>query len=246
MKLSITAIAIFMGLCTALFAEEIEITNPEGVTLYGDYFSGDSDAPLIILHHQAGWSAGGEYGEIAKHLVANGYNILAFDARGGGTRDGVPNRTLEALGIERLAFCEVLPDILASVDYAAATYPNAKKILWGSSYSSALVLNAATNKKDDITAVLAFSPAQGDFMGECQPNDFANKLTVPTMILRPASEMKSEASQMQFELFKTAGHTMHIAENGVHGSSMLLETRTKHNTDVEWAAVLTFLADVSK
>lgn len=39
---------------------------------------------------------------------------------------------------------------------------------------------------------------------------------------------------------------MHVAENGVHGSSMLVTDRTKHNTDAEWAAVLSFLENVSK
>jgi hypothetical protein len=38
---------------------------------------------------------------------------------------------------------------------------------------------------------------------------------------------------------------MHVAENGVHGSSMLVADRTEHNADIEWTAVLSFLENVS-
>ena len=65
------------------------------------------------------------------------------------------------------------------------------------------------------------------------------------MILRPASGLQSETNTAQFELFKASGHTMHVAENGVHGSSMLVADRTKYNTDMEWTAVLSFLEKVS-
>jgi len=50
-------------------------------------------------------------------LVDNGFNVLAVDARGS-NRDGVPNRTLDALGINRLPFCEVLPDVVSTLKYA--------------------------------------------------------------------------------------------------------------------------------
>ena len=246
MKFFITAIVLYIGLITGLVAEEIEFKGIDGTTIYGDYYAGNDDAPLIMLHHQAGWNARGEYGEISARLVDNGYNVLSVDARGGGNRDGVPNRTLEALGINRLPFCEVLPDVISTLKFANEKYPNSKKILWGSSYSAALVLKVAASEADDVLAVLSFSPAEGEFMGNCQPSDQAGKISVPVMILRPASELKSETNIAQFELFKSSGYTMHVAENGVHGSSMLVTDRTKHNTDAEWSAVLSFLEKVSK
>lgn len=246
MKFFITAIVLYIGLITGLVAEEIEFKGIDGTTIYGDYYAGNDDAPLIMLHHQAGWNARGEYGEISARLVDNGYNVLAVDARGGGNRDGVPNRTLEALGINRLPFCEVLPDVVSTLKFANEKYPNSKKILWGSSYSAALVLKVAASEADDVLAVLSFSPAEGEFMGNCQPSEQAGKISVPVMILRPASELKSDTNIAQFELFKASGYTMHVAENGVHGSSMLVTNRTKHNTDAEWAAVLSFLEKVSK
>lgn len=245
MKFIITICIFYVGLVINLMAEEIEFKSIDGTTIYGDFYAGDDNAPLLLLHHQAGWNARGEYNEITARLVANGYNVLAVDARGGGNRDGVPNRTLEALGISRLPFCEVLPDIIGTLKYADEKFPNNKKILWGSSYSAALVLKAAVSESDNLSAVLSFSPAEGEFMGNCQPSDQAGKIKVPTMILRPASELKSETNIAQFELFEASGYTMHVAENGVHGSSMLVADRTKHNTDAEWEAVLLFLKKVT-
>ncbi|MBT5074302.1 MAG: hypothetical protein HOJ34_08990 [Kordiimonadaceae bacterium] len=244
LKILTVAFAIFITSAAAIFAEEIEIESTNGVILYADHYTAKNDAPLIILHHQAGWSARGEYNEIAQRLTTEGFNVLAVDARGGASRAGDhPNRTLDALNGESLPYCEVLPDVIASLEYAASAYPSNKKILWGSSYSAALVLEVAVSEKNNIQAVLAFSPASGSPMGDCQPNELADKLTVPTMILRPQNEMEIESVSAQFDLFKTEGHTMHVAKNGVHGSSMLVEERTEHSTQAEWSAVLAFIKD---
>lgn len=170
MKFFITTVLIYISFVTGLVAEEIEFIGIDGITIYGDYHLGDSNAPLILLHHQAGLSARGEYGEITARLVDNGFNVLA---------------------------------------------------------------------------VLSSSPAEDEFMGNCQPSEQAVNLTIPTMILRLASGLQSETNTAQFELFKESGHTMHVAENGVHGSSMLVADRTEHNADIEWTAVLSFLENVS-
>lgn len=118
MKFFITTVLIYIGFVSGPVAEEIEFTDIDGITIYCDYHAGDSNAPLILHHHQAGWNARGEYGEITARLVDNGFNVLAVDARGGGNRDGVLNRTLDALGINRLPFCEVLPDVVSTLKYA--------------------------------------------------------------------------------------------------------------------------------
>lgn len=61
------------------------------------------------------------------------------------------------------------------------------------------------------------------------------------LLLRPAGEMKIESVQNQFNLAKQYKHQTYIAENGVHGSSMLVKERVKNNVDENWKIVLSFL-----
>ena len=62
------------------------------------------------------------------------------------------------------------------------------------------------------------------------------------MVLRPDKEMEYESVKSQFALAKENQHTTYISENGVHGSSMLVENRTKYDTSKTWKAVHEFLA----
>ncbi len=73
----------------------------------------------------------------------------------------------------------------------------------------------------------------------CGANQYAGNLAIPTLILRPASEFALDSVKRQFEIFTKAGHATHVAENGVHGSSMLNpERRGRRREDLSPGARL--------
>ncbi len=226
----------------------VNYQSEDGTTIYADYFQQKTNtkAPTIILFHQARGSAQGEYASIIPKLTANNYNVLAVDLRSGGDKFGAPNRTVASLTKKDYSYCQAYPDLVASLKYIKNSNEASPVYVWGSSFSAALVIKLAVEYPEDISAFLAFSPASGKPMGNCSPNDLADKLSVKGLIARPDKEMEYPSAKKQFELFKKHGFQMLISENGVHGSSMLVEERTKHSTKKAWDVVLAFLEKNNK
>ena len=83
-------------------------------------------------------------------------------------------------------------------------------------------------------------------MAACSPNDFIPQLGIPALAMRPRSEMEVESVREQFEMFGQHGIRTHVAEHGVHGSSMLVEERTGSPVDSTWDVVFDFLASVAR
>ena len=114
----------------------------DGLTVTGDlYLTGDDAAPFILLFHQADYSRG-EYRQIAPKLNARGYNCLAVDQRSGrGVNDVVneTNKAAKAAGLQT-NYADAYADLEGALQYVIAQYAPAKLIVWGSSYSSSLVL----------------------------------------------------------------------------------------------------------
>ena len=220
--------------------EEVHFAAADGVTVYADLYQAPEgkSAPLIILYHQARSNARGEYGPIIPRLTALGYNVLAVDQRSGGSLYGYSNRTVDALGAST-DYCSAWPDVVAALDYAIGQGFSGPRIAWGSSYSAALVLRLAHERGGDLAAVLAFSPASGPGMGPCSADNFIDGITVPLLALSPASEMRYR--QQQFARLRANGAQTYVAENGVHGSSMLVPGRTHADTSATWAVVTAFL-----
>jgi alpha-beta hydrolase superfamily lysophospholipase len=208
--------------------EEVTFQAEDGVNLYGDlYASGDRGAPIVLLFHQAGSNARAEYGSIVPRLLESGYNVLAIDQRSGGTRLGGVNRTASALEGASPSYCDAYPDLEAALAFVIANGFEGPRVVWGSSYSAALVIRLAAEHPDDVNAVLAFSPASGDPMGACKPGPFLENLETPILALRPASEMENPRVRAQLEQFQELGHATYVAANGVHGSSMLNPERVQ-------------------
>ena len=61
--------------------KEISFKTIDSVTGYGDLYTIDNKHPTIILWHQGGANAQGEYSNIIPKLLNEGYNILAIDQR---------------------------------------------------------------------------------------------------------------------------------------------------------------------
>ena len=220
----------------------VRFAAADGVTLFGDLYRAEapSDAPLILLFHQGGGDARGEYGPLVGRLLGEGYHALAIDQRRGGTRLGGTNRTVAGLADREFRYCDAYADLEAALRFAGDHGFTGPLVAWGSSYSAALALRLGAEHEDRLTAVLAFSPATGS-MDECAAEPFAARLTLPVLVLRPASEMEIERVRVQLERFRHHGHDTHVADPGVHGSSLLNAARVGASTEEAWVVVLDFL-----
>ncbi len=239
--------------CAAISCSVLALASPaemsfeasDGVTVFGDFYasSDGNSAPTILLFHQAGGDARGEYAGIAARLVETGYNVLAIDQRSGGGRFGGVNRTAATLDNREFAYCDVYPDLDAALTYARTQGLVGDLAVWGSSYSAALVFQLAAKRGEEISAALAFSPASGGPLADCAPDQFIEDLSVPLLALRPQREYEIESVRAQMELFEAAGIQTHVADPGVHGSSMLVADRVEGDTEKTWAVVLAFLEE---
>lgn len=232
---------------TAPAPREVTFTTADGITIFGDLHEpARKDAPMVLLFHQAGANARAEYGAIIPRLRDEGYGVLAIDQRSGGDRLGGTNRTLAGVpaGTE-YGYCDALPDLEAALRWVIDAGYTGPRFAWGSSYSAALVIRLGADHPRDLDGVLAFSPAAGGPMADCDPNSLIDRIQVPVLALRPGNEMEYEGIPEQLAAFRARGHRAYVAPDGVHGSSMLNPARAKGGTEETWKAVLDFLDTIS-
>lgn len=221
--------------------DEMRLPGPRG-ELFVDRYDGPGEAGVIALFHQGGGSARGEYGFLIAGLLDEGYDVMASDLHGGGDRFGFINRTLAATPEPAdFSYCDAAEEMMAVLEAAARWKPEAELVGWGSSYSGALILHAAS--EGHVDRVLAFSPASGEPMVGCDANSVADRLTVPALILRPENEAGIESVASQLDLFRGAGHQTWVASPGVHGSSMLNPFRVRDDVSSTRRRVMEFLRD---
>lgn len=212
----------------------------DGLTVSGRYYRADAPKALILLFHQAN-SSKDEYATIAPKLAELGYSALAVDQRSGGTMFG-PNLTAA-----RMTTPVVYGDALHDLD-AALTWGRTMQlpvIVWGSSYSSALVFQLAAKHPGEITAVLAFSP--GEYIGPGEPVATAAARTkVPVFVAVSGDPSELASARPIFAQVASTNKTFYAPKNGVHGSSTLNDARNPKGAKANWAAVEKFLASVTK
>lgn len=219
--------------------------SADGLQVTADlYFAKDSDTetPLIVLCHQAGWSRG-EYREIAPKLNTLGFNCVAIDQRSGGTINKVANLThMKAVAQSKTAnFVTAEQDIVAAVKWVKAKHEAKTVLLWGSSYSAALVLRIAGENPDLVDGVLAFAPGEY-FTRFDKPKDWiatsAKGITVPVFVTSAKREAKNWAAI--FEAIPGESKTKFLPETaGNHGSRALWSEFS--DSDAYWASVKEFL-----
>ena len=220
--------------------------SKDGLPIAADTYIGETEKnrPLIVLFHQAGWSRG-EYLEIAPKLSKLGFNALAVDLRSGKAVNGVTNQTAKAAqkAGKGTRYVDALPDMESALLYARKLAgKDAKVIAWGSSYSSALVLQLVGEKPELADAVLSFSPGEY-FKKQGKPSDwiqqFAQSITVPVFITSAKSE-KGRWSAI-FKGIKSKNKVSFIPEtNGNHGSRALWDKF--EDSRGYWLAVSRFLS----
>jgi len=223
--------------------KKIEFPSSDGIQITADVYAPlDEFAPFIILFHQAGWSRG-EYMEIAPKLVAMGFNCMAVDLRSGGSINGTENEThkrAKVLGMPT-KYINAYQDIEAAVAYARGRLAKGKLIIWGSSYSAALVLEYA-GQHQDVEGVLSFSPGEY-FTGQGKSNtyitDAAAKIQIPVFITSAKNEVKGWKAIFDVIPSVKKEYFTPLTE-GRHGSRALWSKFD--DSDAYWTAVDAFLA----
>jgi alpha/beta superfamily hydrolase len=217
------------------FTSEIEFASGDGLIITADHYHVGKDKPVIVLCHQANWSRG-EYKEIAVTLNSLGFNCLAIDQRSGNTINGVVNLTKgrAVTAGKPTGFNDAKQDITAAVAWAK-NYYSKDVILWGSSYSSALVLIVA--KEDaNVEKVLSFSP--GEYLSPVNVQTSITGLNKPSFLASAKSEQAQTLTL--FNVITATDKTQFIPTgNGRHGSSALWTTEAD-NAEY-WVAVKAFL-----
>ena len=231
------------GRGTGAKGREVSFDSADNVRLFADVYESSKGkyAPLVLLFHQGGGDVRGEYATHVPKLLAKGYNVMAVDLRTGGDRFGSTNRTVAKLAGKKFGYCEAYPDLEASLAKARELGFKGKTVAWGSSFSAALVFQLAANHGEKLAGILAFSPASGGPMEPCKPDLFASKIKIPVLALRPGREI-NENTSAQLKRFDAMGFDTYIAQNGVHGSSMLDAERVKGDVSAHWKVVYRFLA----
>jgi dienelactone hydrolase len=220
--------------------ERVTLTAADGVHVYGwHYAAADKRKPAILLFHQAG-SNHAEYSTIAPRLVGLGFHCLALDQRSGGAMWTIANLTAAGVGKE-VDYLATLPDLEAALAWPKNEGLPAKSIVWGSSYSAALVFLLAAKHPQEIAAVLAFSP--GEYLD--QPHiveQAAGRVHIPVFVTSAKDEDEISIARTLSQATHGTQFIPKIA--GVHGSSTLRQDRDPKGQAENWEAVEQFLAKV--
>lgn len=222
-------------------AETVATTAADGVTVYGETYYADlpDSAPLLSLFHQAGSNGRGEYGPLTDWFNGLGYRVIAWDQRSGDGYFGADNRTAaEADGPD--GYCDAYPDIEAGVAYAHEAARGAPLIIWGSSYSASLVWRAAAEHPEVVDGVVAMSTATGGKLDQCGALIGLPGVADPGLAVWPQKEEK-QAKALK-SLLSAKDIKVLIVKDGVHGSSTLVDGRTKHDMSAARASVAEWLA----
>lgn len=229
--------------------EKISFPSTDGLEITADLYAPHpgGSTPFIVLFHQAGWSRG-EYVQIAPRLNKMGFNCMAVDQRSGGRVNGVENETAEKAAAAELgtSYIDARPDLVAALQYARKTRAEGQLIAWGSSYSSALVLQIAGEQPELMDALLSFAP--GEYFGKLGKGDTwitesAKNIQAPVFI----TSARQEKGQWQkiYEAIPSKSKASYLPPTaGNHGSRALW--KQFDDSAGYWEAVTAFLEQFSR
>ncbi len=168
-----------------------------------------------------------------------GFNCIAIDQRSGLKARGIENETHKRAKKKGLAtkYPDAIPDLEATILYVKDELKAKKIIIWGSSYSAALVLYMGAQHPDLIDGILSFSPGEYFEIDGKTIVSFVPRIKCPVFITSAKNEHK------QWEDFYaqiTAKKTSFLPkESGFHGSKALWFDKKGHAE--YWKAVKEFL-----
>jgi dienelactone hydrolase len=217
----------------------VKLRAQDGVLISALDYEASRPKAIILLFRQAG-SSKAEYAAIAPRLAADGYSALAIDQRSGGALYG-PNET--AFRLNRPAtYEEAKLDLMAAYDWALSRH--LPILLWGSSYSAALIFEVAAEHAE-VSAILAFSP--GEYLEtEGEVTHAAARVRVPIYVTSSSDADGIQAGHAILSASPARIRTQFVPKFGVHGSSTLIEARKPKGAAENWDHVLAFLAALPK
>ncbi len=239
MKNLISIFIIYLFILHVNAQKKVYFTSSDGVKITADlYMSSNTNAPFILLFHQAGYSRG-EYRSIAPKLNALGFNCMAIDQRSGNEVNGVINEThLEAVKQNKpTKYVDAIPDLEAAYQYVKLGIKPSKIIIWGSSYSAAITFFLASSHYNSIAGILAFSPGEYFKINGKPINYFATKVKAPVFITSAKNEKKQWIGI--YNSLKKKKYSFLPEDNGKHGSKALWSDNGSHTS--YWNAVKEFL-----
>lgn len=246
MKLPYPYILLIFLLSNSLFSQEDSLKGREisffaedGLEITADlYQTNDTDAPWIILYHQANFSRG-SYRTIAPRLNDLGYNCIAIDQRSGHKARKVINKTCKRAIKEdkRIKFIHAIPDMEASLLYVKNELKAKETIVWGSSYSASLVFYLGAKYKEDISAILSFSPGEYLEIESREIKSYAAEIHCPAFISSAKNERKKWDAIYESIPGQKAFYLPEVS--GEHGSKALWPD--KKGNEAYWEAVIGFL-----
>jgi len=225
--------------------DEVRTTTSDGLEIFGDHYrAAQPAATTVLLFHQAGANAQGEYGSSARRLAEEGFEVFAWDVRGGGDRFDAINRTLAASpSAGEQSYCAAYPDLQAALQYAVLEGSGGPIFVVGSSYSAALVVRLAAEHGPQLAGVAAFSPASGR-MEACAVATWLPRLgDTPLWVAWPEAETSRPGVIAQAELLAEHGVEVLVVAEGSHGAMMLDQERSAGDVEATWQRLLAFFAD---
>ena len=234
--------SVVLGASTAAYGQTkptpITLHASDGVSISGLVYPAEHPKAVVLLFHQAG-SSKAEYATIAPRLASAGFTALAIDQRSGGSLFG-PNETAARL-THPATYEQAEPDLVASLAWGVQQH--LPVILWGSSYSAALVFEVAAEHAADVSAVVAFSP--GEYFEDDHPiARAAARLHMPIYVTSAASDAEVQAARAILAASPAAVKTQYVPQFGVHGSSTLIPARDPKGAAENWTHVLAFLNSI--
>ncbi|OYY91584.1 MAG: hypothetical protein B7Y45_02705 [Sphingomonas sp. 28-66-16] len=214
------------------------IKAADRINIVGWVYPSSKPRGIILLFHQAG-SSKNEYDTIGPRLAADGFTAFAIDQRAGGDLFG-DNSTVHLLDGSK-PYLEAKQDLQAAVDWANKQTPHLPVLIWGSSYSAALVFLVAAENKGKVQGVLAFSP--GEYLGAPDLVErAAAQVRVPIFATAAKDAGEIGAARAIVEAAPAATKQLYVPPTaGVHGSSTLIAARNPRGAEENWRAVEQFL-----
>lgn len=225
--------------------KKLEFPSADGLKITGDLYAPHKGkrVPFILLCHQAGWSRG-EYREIAPRLNSMGFNCLAIDQRSGGTINGVKNETSARATEKKLptTYVDARQDIVAALRYVRKEkLARGALIAWGSSYSSALVIQITGTEKNIADGVVSFAP--GEYFARFGKSNTwvqAGAAAIKKPVFITSAKDEKQQWKNMFAAIPNKRKASFVPETaGNHGSRALWK-QFPDNTEY-WKALTTFL-----
>lgn len=224
-------------------ATGVEVRSSDGQRVFGDHLGATTARRrgTILLFHMAG-SNRGEYATIAPELARRGFDTLAIDQRSGGAGWGRRNETAAALPRDP-GFRAALPDLEAALAWARQRDPAGPVLIWGSSYSAALVFLLAAASGVAVSALLAFSP--GEYLSGVSVRAAASRVACPVFVTSDADPGEASAAAALLAAVPGTAKRQFRPRDGAHGSSILRDDRNPRGAASAWGAVVGFLDEVA-